>query len=164
MNKATRTPGELENEDEVTSELSTTKLQMTRSWIFEKGLAINGKPLERVMGQDSMIPTNNVFSNLLNSFGFNIFIALVVDLLHEFELGVWKAVFTNLIRILFAFGQDTVQELNKRCRCVSTFSGRDTIHRFSDNVSEITDFPTNTTSVEKLHHAELDRLAILRRR
>jgi hypothetical protein len=27
---------------------------------------------------------------------------LVVDLMHEFELGVWKALFTHLIRILYA--------------------------------------------------------------
>ena len=27
---------------------------------------------------------------------------LVVDLLHEFELGVWKALFTHLIQILHA--------------------------------------------------------------
>ena len=27
---------------------------------------------------------------------------LVVDLLHEFELGVWKALFTHLIRVLYA--------------------------------------------------------------
>jgi hypothetical protein len=27
---------------------------------------------------------------------------LVVDLLHEFELGVWKALFTHLIRLLYA--------------------------------------------------------------
>lgn len=27
---------------------------------------------------------------------------LVVDLLHEFELGVWKAVFTHIIRVLYA--------------------------------------------------------------
>jgi hypothetical protein len=29
---------------------------------------------------------------------------LVVDLMHEFELGVWKALFTHLIRILSAAG------------------------------------------------------------
>ena len=28
----------------------------------------------------------------------------VVDLLHEFELGVWKAVFTHLMRIFYAAG------------------------------------------------------------
>ncbi len=48
---------------------------------------------------------------------------LVPDLLHEFELGVWKAVFTHLLRILYAAGGDTIQELNRRyvtCRTNST--------------------------------------------
>lgn len=26
---------------------------------------------------------------------------LVVDLMHEFELGVWKSVFTHLVRLLY---------------------------------------------------------------
>ena len=39
---------------------------------------------------------------------------LVVDLLHEFELGVWKAILTHLIRILHAKGEDRVQAFNKR--------------------------------------------------
>lgn len=42
---------------------------------------------------------------------------LVVDLLHEFELGVWKALFTHLIRLLYAAGNGTdkfVIELNRR--------------------------------------------------
>jgi hypothetical protein len=38
----------------------------------------------------------------------------IVDLLHEFELGVWKAVFTHLMRILYAAGDDCIQRLNKR--------------------------------------------------
>ena len=38
----------------------------------------------------------------------------VVDLLHEFELGVWKAVFTHLMRILYAAGGTIVQQLNYR--------------------------------------------------
>lgn len=38
----------------------------------------------------------------------------VVDLLHEFELGVWKAVFTHLLRLLYAQGADGIQLLNKR--------------------------------------------------
>jgi hypothetical protein len=36
------------------------------------------------------------------------------DLLHEFELGVWKAFFLHMLRIFYAFGQDTIQELNLR--------------------------------------------------
>jgi len=42
---------------------------------------------------------------------------LVVDLLHEFELGVWKALFTHLIRLLYAAGKGSdefVIELDKR--------------------------------------------------
>jgi hypothetical protein len=41
---------------------------------------------------------------------------LVVDLLHEFELGVWKTLFTHLIRLLYAAGPqgDLVAELDRR--------------------------------------------------
>jgi hypothetical protein len=41
---------------------------------------------------------------------------LVVDLMHEFELGVWKAVFRHLIRILYASvpNGSLVMELDRR--------------------------------------------------
>jgi len=42
---------------------------------------------------------------------------LVPDLLHEFELGVWKSLFTHLIRLLYAAGNGTdklVIELDRR--------------------------------------------------
>lgn len=39
---------------------------------------------------------------------------VVPDLLHEFELGVWKAVFTHLMRILHAVGGGAISTLNKR--------------------------------------------------
>ena len=45
---------------------------------------------------------------------FNFVKLFVVDLLHEFELGVWKATFTHLLRILHAAGDDAIQELNRR--------------------------------------------------
>lgn len=32
--------------------------------------------------------------------------------MHEFELGVWKSVFTHLIRMLECEGQDAVAEFN----------------------------------------------------
>jgi len=37
---------------------------------------------------------------------------LVVDLLHEFELGVWKVIFTHLLRLLNAAKQGMVHELD----------------------------------------------------
>lgn len=77
---------------------------------------------------------------------------LVPDLLHEFELGVWKAIFTHLMRILNAKGDDSIQKLNERCvflilgwfsdvisfryRQISTF-GRGTIRRFHSNASSM---------------------------
>ncbi|KAJ8074151.1 hypothetical protein PM082_012443 [Marasmius tenuissimus] len=64
---------------------------------------------------------------------------LVVDLLHEFELGVWKALFTHLIRVLYAApnGPALVQELNRRYRLVAPFGSSRTIRRFSNNASEM---------------------------
>jgi hypothetical protein len=56
----------------------------------------------------------SAFSQRLSDHGFDLYPMLVVDLLHEFELGVWKAIFTHLLRILYAAGDDRIQLLNKR--------------------------------------------------
>lgn len=45
----------------------------------------------------------------------------VVDLLHEFELGVWKTTFIHIIRVLFAAapGGGAVADLNSRLdKCI----------------------------------------------
>lgn len=58
----------------------------------------------------------NAFVERLGS-DFNPSRMLVVDLLHEFELGVWKALFAHLIRLLHAAGRgsnDIVVELDRR--------------------------------------------------
>lgn len=39
---------------------------------------------------------------------------LVVDLMHEMELGVWKGLLIHLIRILQALGPALVNELDRR--------------------------------------------------
>jgi hypothetical protein len=39
---------------------------------------------------------------------------IVVDLMHELELGIWKALILHLIRILYAQGQNAVHEFNAR--------------------------------------------------
>lgn len=43
------------------------------------------------------------------------FIVLVVDLLHEFELGVWRMLLIHLLRILCAFNKELIHELDRRC-------------------------------------------------
>jgi hypothetical protein len=56
----------------------------------------------------------NAFSCKLTEFGFSLFSMLVVDLMHEFELGVWKAVFIHLLRILDSQSEGLKHELDKR--------------------------------------------------
>jgi hypothetical protein len=56
----------------------------------------------------------NAFSNRLGCLGFNLFLMLVVDLMHEFELGVWKALFIHLLRILNAVDKALINELDRR--------------------------------------------------
>ena len=56
----------------------------------------------------------SAFSTRLSEHGFNFYQMLMVDLLHEFELGVWKAVLTHLLRILHAKGGNRIQDFNKR--------------------------------------------------
>ena len=56
----------------------------------------------------------NAFSEKLYPLGFNLFLMLVVDFLHEFELGVWKAVFTHLLHMLECLDKSKIHELDRR--------------------------------------------------
>ena len=56
----------------------------------------------------------SAFSVRLAEYGFNFYSLFKPDLLHEFELGVWKATLTHLLRVLYAFGGDRINELNAR--------------------------------------------------
>jgi hypothetical protein len=94
-------------------------------------MALRSKRIEEYLGAGSLVPIRvsiidsvailrfthihqNAFSLRLSTFGFNFHSMLVPDLLHEFELGVWKAIFTHLIRILYAYGGNAILDLNKR--------------------------------------------------
>lgn len=58
----------------------------------------------------------NTFAEKLGDLGFDTFRMLVVDFMHECELGTWKALFTHLIRLLYAFpgGERLVANLDNR--------------------------------------------------
>ena len=64
---------------------------------------------------DIKIYHQNAFSECLAEFGFNMFSMVVVDLLHEIELGVWKAIFIHLLRILDCQHESLKHELDRRC-------------------------------------------------
>lgn len=55
-----------------------------------------------------------MFSSLLAPFGFNYFAMFTPDLMHEFELGVWRSNFMHILRILYALPGDGITILNRR--------------------------------------------------
>ena len=58
----------------------------------------------------------NAFAEKCGPHGFDLYLMFVVDLLHEFELGIWKTTFTHIIQVLYAAvpGGHAVIELNAR--------------------------------------------------
>jgi hypothetical protein len=56
----------------------------------------------------------NAFSQQLSPFGFNMYPMLVVDLMHEVELGSWRSLFIHLLCILEHEGQGLLLELDRR--------------------------------------------------
>lgn len=61
--------------------------------------------------------SQNVFVERLGGFQFDPHQMLVVDAMHEFELGVWKQTFTHILRVLRAAepGDAAIGKLNARC-------------------------------------------------
>ncbi|KAJ3559339.1 hypothetical protein NP233_g11288 [Leucocoprinus birnbaumii] len=108
-------------------------INRVRELIFE-GWGVASAAANRILKPLSLVPTRNAFSEKLSKFGFDYHKMFVPDFLHEFELGVWKAVFTHLIRLLYASGDGAIQELNRRYRAIPTF-GQSTIRRFSEDAS-----------------------------
>ncbi|PPQ84255.1 hypothetical protein CVT26_011861, partial [Gymnopilus dilepis] len=108
-----------------------------RDAIYKRAAAIGGAVVERLLKATSSVPTMNAFVERLGE-NFSVSGILVPDLLHEFELGVWKALLTHLIRVLYAAASDgsLVAELDKRFRDIPTF-GSSTIRRFATNASEM---------------------------
>jgi len=102
--------------------------------IYEKNYAVNSRVVENLLHEDSLVPTavspcsllpmvvllialiyfQNAFLNKPAQFGFVLFSMLVVDLMHKFELGVWKAIFIHLLHILDCQNESLKHELDNR--------------------------------------------------
>ncbi|KIJ10249.1 hypothetical protein PAXINDRAFT_40354, partial [Paxillus involutus ATCC 200175] len=76
--------------------------------------AVNTPQNELLLKDESLVPTSNAFSDRLCVLGFNLFSMLVVDLMHEFELSIWKAIFTHLLRMLESLKDSKLHELDRR--------------------------------------------------
>ncbi|RXW13303.1 hypothetical protein EST38_g12551 [Candolleomyces aberdarensis] len=114
-------------------------ISKARGWLFN-GKDIRTRRFKRLLEPHSLTASRSAFSTrLVDDPNFNVYDILAPDLLHEFEIGVFKAFFTHLIRVLHTLEKDAVSVLNSRnprYRATSTF-GRDTIRRFSNNASEM---------------------------
>ncbi|KAG1843450.1 hypothetical protein DFJ58DRAFT_665273 [Suillus subalutaceus] len=82
-----------------------------RILIYEKDLAVSSAAVECILKEQSWVPT---LVNCLGPLGFNIFCALVVDLLHEFEIGVWKSLFIHLLQIITVQDKSLIHILGQR--------------------------------------------------
>jgi hypothetical protein len=56
----------------------------------------------------------NAFSDRLSPYGFDLYKMLLPDLMHEFELGVWRAIFIHLLRILESIDKNLLVKLDRR--------------------------------------------------
>jgi hypothetical protein len=95
-------------------------------------MAIAGKAVDALLKARSWVPTRVrstsclwvvLTETLQSAFSvrisprdacFNFFQMFVPDLMHEFELGVWKSVFTQLIRLLDVLNPSKIPDLNWR--------------------------------------------------
>ncbi|KAF9470573.1 hypothetical protein BDN70DRAFT_821197, partial [Pholiota conissans] len=116
--------------------LRRNRVKAVRQKLYKQGENITSKGVQKLLAAKSLTATKNAFSEKLSPHGFDFHTMLVPDLLHEFELGVWKATFIHLIRILRTQGEDAIAELNSRYRQIPTF-GSDTIQKFTNNVSSM---------------------------
>ncbi|GJJ10734.1 hypothetical protein Clacol_004961 [Clathrus columnatus] len=101
-----------------------TKISIALNLINEKGFAIDSKRVNFFLKHGSWAPIENAFSSQLGFTDFSYFQMLTCDLMHEVELGVWKALLIHLIQMLWSVGP------------VLAF-GQSIIHHFADNMSDL---------------------------
>lgn len=107
-------------------------VKKARKAVFD-GFKVSGAKVERLIGGESRVAVNvcgysspqSVIPGTTNCLGpqngfmtslpgLDVYSLLTVDLLHEVELGVWKALFTHIVRILHFHSADVVAEFDRR--------------------------------------------------
>ena len=107
------------------------RVKSARKIIYGENYMTDSQAVEDILRKDSLVPSavgtyfcdeiyhdiplhQNAFSDKLTPLGFNMFDILVVDLMHEVELGVWKAVFIHLLRLLNCHDESLKHEMDRR--------------------------------------------------
>ncbi|KAK7037661.1 hypothetical protein VNI00_010884 [Paramarasmius palmivorus] len=132
-------------------------VKQARKKIFQKGQTVNSNAVKNLLDPLSLTAVENSFSKHLLPLGFDVYELLVVDLLHEFEIGVWKAILIHLVRLLYSSGPSKVTELDYRFRQTPTY-GRSVIRRFHNNVSDMKKLAARDFEDILQAYAEFDRL------
>ena len=108
-----------------------SKITSARNLIYEKNYAVDSAAIQRLLKEKSLVPTvvgiyshffdndaivipQNAFSARLAAFGLNQFSLFVVDLMHEVEIGIWRALLIHLLRILDCIDASLLTELDRR--------------------------------------------------
>ncbi|KAE9393770.1 hypothetical protein BT96DRAFT_828701 [Gymnopus androsaceus JB14] len=103
-----------ETKARIDSEECQSTIEKMQKWIFDDGLSVASSYVEAFLKPFSWVPTQNIFSNQFFKFGMNFYNLLVPDVLHELELGVWKAILLHFICMVHCLGSKNVQEMNRR--------------------------------------------------
>ncbi|KIM28587.1 hypothetical protein M408DRAFT_307928 [Serendipita vermifera MAFF 305830] len=106
---------------------------------LHRGFTFASVHVDALLKQKSLVPTINTFSRKLGAYGLDHYQMLVIDFMHEFELGVWRSIIHHIVRILDARGDEYIREFDKRLRSTPTF-GPDTIRKMRNNVSQFKKF------------------------
>ncbi|THU84721.1 hypothetical protein K435DRAFT_687006 [Dendrothele bispora CBS 962.96] len=107
MNRLTRKP-------RVDSVERQRKVQSARNLIFHEGYAVKSPKVLGSLKVGSYTPTLSHLSTFFLPLEVNMFDIFPTDILHDFELGKWRDVFTHLCRILQSIGGEKLNHLNKR--------------------------------------------------
>ncbi|KAI5115443.1 hypothetical protein M0805_006771 [Coniferiporia weirii] len=91
----------------------------------------------QLLDEHSLMIVENMFSSRLSLLGFDFHFMLIVDLMHEWEVGIWWQIFTHLVRILasYKFPHRKVEDLNKRVTLIPSFGSA--IWTYKGNISEM---------------------------
>ncbi|KAF9642609.1 hypothetical protein BDM02DRAFT_3157568 [Thelephora ganbajun] len=88
------------------------KVAIARDIIYRQGNHVYANVVNDILKSESLIPTMNVFHTMFANFDFNTFLLFVMDLMHEFELGVFRDFLIHLLQLLYACGVETIAEFD----------------------------------------------------
>jgi hypothetical protein len=108
------------------------KVVAARRLIYEKHYRVDAVAIEALLKDQSLVPSmvrysyfvarwvqlksfpQNAFSDRLERLGFDLYKIFVPDIMHDFELGGWRMLYTHLLRILQSINQSRLGELDRR--------------------------------------------------